>query len=98
MMLKTPLHPGGVALLGLTGDPARAGAGGGEAGGRSRSRSQATSRASSGATSSPAAASPGKVEKGELGLPGVTVQLRDAQQPGGQDGGVGRRRQRSTSG
>ena len=52
-------------------------------------RSRATSSASSGATSSPAAATPGKVEKGELGLPGVTVA---AARRDGQDGRSRRRR------
>ena len=78
MVLKTPLHPGGVALLGTDR--------------RSRPRTcrrrakQAVApaaeagphrRASSGATSSRAAASRARSRQGELGLPGVTVQLRE---------------------
>ena len=43
-----------------------------------RVRSRAASSASSGATSSPGGGTPGKVEQGELGLPGVTVELRDS--------------------
>jgi alpha-glucoside transport system permease protein len=78
MVLKTPLHPGGVALLGLTGIPPNQ-----------------TPTAAVQAVEpkpipghiqgvvwrdfKPGGGIPGKVEKGELGLPGVTVQLRNAQ-------------------
>ena len=51
---------------------------GARAGARAAGGRRARSPASCGATSSPAAASPAIVERGELGLPGVTVELRDA--------------------
>src|SRR5262249_41470964 len=77
MVLKTPLHPDGVALLGLTGippDQVPAGA------------KQAVEPAPRPGhiqgvvwrDFKPGGGVAGKVEKGELGLPGVTVQLRDA--------------------
>jgi alpha-glucoside transport system permease protein len=77
IVLKTPLHPGSVALLGLTGIPP----------------DQVPKGAHQAAQPEPAAGSisgvvwrdfkpgggvPGKVERGEVGLPGVTVFLRDA--------------------
>jgi alpha-glucoside transport system permease protein len=77
MVLKTPLHPGGVALMGLTGIPPE----------------QVPTAATQAVEPKPkpghiqgvvwrdfkpGGGVPGKVEKGELGLPGVTVQLRDA--------------------
>jgi alpha-glucoside transport system permease protein len=78
MVLKTPLHPGGVALLGLTGIPPE----------------QTPTNATQAVEPTPKAGHiqgvvwrdfkpgggvPGKVEKGEVGLPGVTVQLRNAE-------------------
>ena len=75
MKLKTPLHPGsGVALLGLTGIP--------PTGVPSAATQAVTPRP--GPTEitgtvwrdfKPGGGKPGVVEKGELGLPGVTVQL-----------------------
>jgi alpha-glucoside transport system permease protein len=77
MVLKTPLHPGGVALLGLTGIPPD-------------QVPTAAAQAVEPKTApghiagvvwrdfKPGGGVPGKVEKGEVGLPGVTVQLRNA--------------------
>jgi alpha-glucoside transport system permease protein len=76
LVLKTPLHPGGVALLGLTAIPP----------------DQVPSGAKQAATPpqksdqivgtvwrdfKPGGGVPGKVEQGELGLPGVTVELKE---------------------
>ncbi len=78
MVLKTPLHPGGVALLGLTGIPPD-------------QVPAAAAQAVEPKTApghiagvvwrdfKPGGGVPGKVEKGEVGLPGVTVQLRNAE-------------------
>ena len=76
LVLKTPLHPGGVALLGLTGIAPTA---------VPKGAKQAVAPASKpgdivGAVwrdFKPGGGKPGVVEQGELGLPGVTVQLRD---------------------
>ena len=77
VVLKTPLHPGGVALLGLTGiAPDQV----------PKSAAQAVApKPTPGDVSGtawrdfkPGGGKPGVVEKGELGLPGVTVELRDA--------------------
>ncbi|HEX3454054.1 MAG TPA: ABC transporter permease subunit, partial [Gaiellaceae bacterium] len=76
LVLRTPLRPGGVARLGLTAippDQVPAGA------------KQAVLPASKPGTIrgvvwrdfKPGGGVPGKVEKGELGLPGVSVQLQD---------------------
>ncbi len=77
MILKTPLHPGGVALLGVTGIPP----------------DQVPKSSVQAVTPSPkpgdvvgtvwrdfkpGGGKPGVVEKGELGLGGVTVELRNA--------------------
>jgi alpha-glucoside transport system permease protein len=74
MILKTPLHPGGVALLGLTGiapDAMPKGA-----------QQAVTPPQKSGAIVGtvwrdfkPGGGKPGVVEQGELGIPGVTVEL-----------------------
>ena len=77
LVLKTPLHPGGVARLGLTAIPPQQVPKGAE---------QAVSPPAKEGDIvgvvwrdfKPGGGTPGKVEKGELGLPGVTVQLRDA--------------------
>jgi alpha-glucoside transport system permease protein len=77
MILKTPLHPGGVALLGLTGIPPDQ---------VPKSSVQAvTPPAKPGDVVGtvwrdfkPGGGKPGVVEKGELGLGGVTVQLRSS--------------------
>src|SRR4029079_4473572 len=77
LLLKTPLHPGGVALLGLTGiapEDVPQGA------------QQAVKPAGqSGAIEGvvwkdfkPGGGKAGVVEQGEVGLPGVTVELRDS--------------------
>jgi alpha-glucoside transport system permease protein len=77
LVLKTPIHPGGVALLGLTGIPPDQ---------VPKTAVQAvTPPANAGDVVGtvwrdfkPGGGKPGVVEKGELGLPGVTVQLRDS--------------------
>jgi alpha-glucoside transport system permease protein len=76
IVLKTPLHPGGVALLGLTAippDQVPTGA---------KQAVAATSQSNRIVGTvwrdfKPGGGTPGKVEEGELGLPGVTVELRD---------------------
>jgi alpha-glucoside transport system permease protein len=77
LVLKTPTHPGGVALLGLTGiAPDQV----------PKSSVQAVTPAPKAGDIvgtvwrdfKPGGGKPGVVEKGELGLPGVTVELRDA--------------------
>jgi alpha-glucoside transport system permease protein len=77
LVLRTPLHPGGVALLPLTGIPPTALPGG--------AKQATTPKAQSGEVVGtvwrdfkPGGGKVGVVESGELGLPGVTVQLRDA--------------------
>jgi alpha-glucoside transport system permease protein len=77
LVLKTPLHPGGVALLGLTGIAPQDMPSGAK---------QAVQPASqSGQINGvvwrdfkPGGGKPGVVEKGELGLPGVSVELRSS--------------------
>jgi alpha-glucoside transport system permease protein len=77
LVLKTPLHPGGVALLGLTGIAPQDVPG---------SAKQAVTPAKKSGDIvgtvwrdfKPGGGKPGVVEKQELGIPGVTVQLRDA--------------------
>jgi len=78
MVLKTPLHPGGVALLGLTGIPPDQVP--------TAAKQAVEPRSTPGHVEGvvwrdfkPGGGVPGKVEKGELGLPGVTVQLRNAE-------------------
>jgi alpha-glucoside transport system permease protein len=77
LLLKTPLHPGGVALLGLTGiapqDMPKS------------ARQAAKPAARPGDVEGvvwrdfkPGGGKPGVVETGELGIPGVTVELRDS--------------------
>jgi alpha-glucoside transport system permease protein len=80
LVLKTPLHPGGVALLGLTGIAPQDVPPGAK---------QAVQPApQSGAIDGvvwrdfkPGGGVPGKVESGELGLPGVKVELRSEGKP-----------------
>jgi alpha-glucoside transport system permease protein len=77
LLLKTPLHPGGVALVGLTGiapEDVPQGA---------RQAAQPSGR--SGAIEGvvwrdfrPGGGKPGVVEQGEPGIPGVTVELKDS--------------------
>jgi alpha-glucoside transport system permease protein len=77
LLLKTPLHPGGVALLGLTGiapeDMPQ--------GAQQAQKPTGSSGAVNGVVwrdFKPGGGKPGVVEQGELGLPGVTVELRDS--------------------
>jgi alpha-glucoside transport system permease protein len=75
LVLKTPLHPGGVAVLGLTGIPPDQ---------VPKGAVQAVQPAPKPGDVvgvvwrdfKPGGGKPGVVEKGELGLPGVTVELR----------------------
>src|SRR5262245_29199019 len=76
LILKTPLHPGGVALLGLTGiataDMPR---------GSKQAREPAPKSGDIVGTVwrdfKPGGGKPGVVEQGEFGIPGVTVELHD---------------------
>jgi alpha-glucoside transport system permease protein len=78
IVLKTPLHPGGVAKLGLTGIPPTA---------VPKNAEQAVQPASRSGEIvgvvwrdfKPGGGKVGVVEKGELGLPGVSVELRSAE-------------------
>jgi alpha-glucoside transport system permease protein len=75
LLLKTPLHPGGVALLGLTAIPP-------EQVPKSAKQAVTPPTKSSDIVGTvwrdfkPGGGTPGKVEPQELGLPGVTVQLQ----------------------
>jgi alpha-glucoside transport system permease protein len=76
-VLKTPLHPGGVAFLGLTGIPPEQIPQG--------ARQAVQPKPSAGSITGvvwrdfkPGGGVPGKVETGEVGLPNVTVVLRDS--------------------
>jgi alpha-glucoside transport system permease protein len=77
LLLKTPLHPGGVALLGLTGiapEDVPQGA-------QQAVKLAGQSGAIEGAVwrdFKPGGGKPGVVEEGELGLPDVTVELKDS--------------------
>jgi alpha-glucoside transport system permease protein len=77
LLLKTPLHPGGVALMGLTGiAPADV-----PQGARQAVKPAGASGAIEGVVwrdFKPGGGKPGVVEQGELGLPGVTVELSDS--------------------
>ena len=77
LILKTPLHPGGLALLGLTGiapeDMPQ--------GAQQAAKPSGQSGAIDGVVwrdFKPGGGKPGVVEQGEDGLPGVTVELRDS--------------------
>jgi alpha-glucoside transport system permease protein len=77
MVLKTPLHPGGVALLGLTGIAPEAMPSG--------AQQAVTPPQKSGdivgtvwRDFKPGGGKPGVVEQGELGIPGVTVELKNS--------------------
>jgi alpha-glucoside transport system permease protein len=77
IVLKTPVRPGGVALLGLTGIPPDQV----PSGARQAAQPKPTSGAITGAVwrdFKPGGGVPGKVEQGELGLPNVSVFLRDS--------------------
>jgi alpha-glucoside transport system permease protein len=74
LLLKTPLHPGGVALLGLTGIAPQDV----PSGAKQAVRPASQSGAINGVVwrdFKPGGGKPGVVEKGELGLPGVSVEL-----------------------
>src|SRR6185437_16786905 len=77
LLLKTPLHPGGVALLGLTGiAPTDV-----PQGAQQAVKPAGKAGAIEGVVwrdFSPGGGKPGVVEQSELGLPGVTVELRDS--------------------
>jgi alpha-glucoside transport system permease protein len=78
MVLKTPLHPGGVALLGLTGIPPQDM----PAGAKQAVSPHPKPTEIAGTVwrdFKPGGGVPGKVEAGEQGLPGVTVQLRNSE-------------------
>jgi alpha-glucoside transport system permease protein len=76
-VLKTPLHPGGVAFLGMTGiAPENLPKGAQQAVTPSVSSSQIGGVVWR--DFKPGGGTPGKVEQGELGLPGVTLDLKDA--------------------
>jgi alpha-glucoside transport system permease protein len=77
LTLKTPLHPGGVALLGLTGIPP----GQIPKGAKQAAQPPPKSDAIDGVVwrdFKPGGGTPGKVEQAELGLGGVTVFLKDS--------------------
>jgi alpha-glucoside transport system permease protein len=77
-VLKAPLRPGGVALLGLTGiAPQDVPSGADQA--VKPAAGQGDIVGTVWRDFKPGGGKPGVVEKGELGLPGVTVELRDAQ-------------------
>jgi alpha-glucoside transport system permease protein len=77
LVLKTPLHPGGVALLGVTGIAPQ------DVPGGSKQAVKPSPKPGDVVGTvwrdfKPGGGKPGVVESGELGLPGVTVQLRAA--------------------
>ncbi len=77
LVLQTPLQPGSVALLGLTGIPTDDV----PAGAKSAKDPAPVQGGITGVVwrdFKPGGGTPGKVESGELGLPGVTVELRNA--------------------
>jgi alpha-glucoside transport system permease protein len=75
LVLKTPLHPGGVALIGLTAiPPADVPSGAKQA--VTPSPKQGDIVGTVWRDFKPGGGVPGKVEQGEQGLPGVTVQLQ----------------------
>jgi alpha-glucoside transport system permease protein len=77
LLLKTPLHPGGVALLGLTGiSPQEMPSGAKQA--VQPAAKQGDINGVVWRDFKPGGGKPGVVEKGELGLPGVNVELRSS--------------------
>ena len=77
LVLKTPIHPGGVALLGLTGiAPDQVPSGAKQAVVPPRKAGDVVGTVWR--DFKPGGGKPGVVEKQELGLPGVSVELRDA--------------------
>ena len=77
MVLKTPLHPGGVALLGLTGIAPQDMPKGAEQAVKPAAKPGAVV-GTVWRDFKPGGGKPGVVERGELGLPGVTVELKNA--------------------
>ncbi|HEU5216592.1 MAG TPA: ABC transporter permease subunit [Gaiellaceae bacterium] len=77
MVLKTPLHPGGVALLGLTGIAPQDMPDGAQQAVKPPSQSGGIV-GTVWRDFKPGGGKPGVVEKGELGIPGVTVELKDS--------------------
>jgi alpha-glucoside transport system permease protein len=77
LLLKTPLHPGGVALLGLTGIAPQDVPGGAKQAVRPASQSGQINGVVW-RDFKPGGGKPGVVEKGELGLPGVSVELHSS--------------------
>jgi alpha-glucoside transport system permease protein len=76
LVLRTPLRPGGVARLGLTAIPPDQVPSGAKQAVLPASKPSAI-RGVVWRDFKPGGGVPGKVEKGELGLPGVTVELQD---------------------
>jgi len=74
LILKTPLHPGGVALIGLTAIPPTAVPAGAKQAVAPKSK-QGSIVGTVWRDFKPGGGVPGKVERGELGLPGVRVEL-----------------------
>jgi len=77
MVLKTPLHPGGVALLGLTGIAPTAMPAGAQQAVKPAPKS-GDIEGTVWRDFKPGGGKPGVVEQGELGIPGVTVELKDS--------------------
>jgi alpha-glucoside transport system permease protein len=77
LILKTPLHPGGIALMGLTGIPPDQVPKGAKQAGQPASKPDSLAGVVW-RDFKPGGGTPGKVESGESGLPGVSVFLRDS--------------------
>ena len=77
LVLKTPVHAGGVALLGLTGIAPDATPNGAKQAVRPAAK-QGDVVGAVWKDFKPGGGKPGVVESGEVGLPGTTVQLRDS--------------------
>jgi alpha-glucoside transport system permease protein len=77
LVLKTPLHPGGIALMGLTGIPPEQVPKGGKQAVQPPSKPGSVDGVVW-RDFKPGGGTPGRVESGELGLPGVTVVLKDS--------------------
>jgi alpha-glucoside transport system permease protein len=77
LILKTPLHPGGVALLGVTGIAPQDVPGGAKQAVKPAAK-QGDIVGTVWRDFKPGGGKPGVVESQEQGLPGVTVELRDA--------------------
>src|SRR6266581_5823830 len=77
LILKTPLHPAGVALLGLTGIAPEAMPAGAQQAVKPAPK-PGDIEGTVWRDFKPGGGKPGVVERGELGIPGVTVELRDS--------------------